>query len=248
MATLRALPFNLQYGQLIQARISAKNIIGWNVPSDVNIVGATVRIEPVKMGAVTRGSQTTEHQIEILWTPLTLTEELRGAPIVSYNLQWDKGTSGRDWHDLTGITVDSLNTGFIVTSGLLVNYAYQFRVRARNAYGFGDFSDPASIRTSDKPEIMAAVTTLIDSNVNIRIRWDKPYENSESIEVYKILILQSNGVYSELIPLCDGSKTLIITQRYCDIPVATLRASPYSLAQKSLVVAKITSKNAIGWA
>jgi len=76
------------------------------------------------MGAATRGSQTTEHQIEILWTPLTLTEELRGAPIVSYNLQWDEGTTGRDWHDLTGITVDSLNTSFIVTIGLLVNYAY----------------------------------------------------------------------------------------------------------------------------
>jgi len=30
--------------------------------------------------------------------------------------------------------------------------------------------------------------------------------------------------------------------------MATLRASPYSLAQKSLVVAKITSKNVIGWA
>ena len=154
------------------------------MPSDVNIDGATVRIEPVKMGAATRGSQTTEHQIEILWTPLTLTEELRGAPIVSYNLQWDKGTTGREWYDLTGITVNSLNTGFIVTSGLLVNYAYQFRVRARNAYGFGDFSDPASIRTSDKPEIMAAVTTSIVDNINVRIDWTKPYENSETIEKY----------------------------------------------------------------
>jgi len=90
-----------------------------------------------------------------------LTEELRGAPIVSYHLQWDEGTTGRDWKDLTGITVNSLNTSFIVTSGLLKNYAYQFRVRARNAYGFGDYSEPASIRTSDKPEIMAPATTLI---------------------------------------------------------------------------------------
>jgi hypothetical protein len=141
------------------------------------------------MGAATRGSQTNEHQIEILWTPLTLTEELRGAPIVSYHLQWDEGTSGRDWDDLTGITVNSLNTSFIVTTGLLVGYDYQFRVRARNAYGFGDFSDPANIRTSDKPEIMAAVTTSIVDNVKVRIGWDTPYDNSEDIEIYKILIL-----------------------------------------------------------
>ncbi len=85
--------------------------------------------------------------------------------------------------------MNSLNTSFIVTSGLIINNAYQFKVRARNAYGFGDFSDPASIRTSDKPEIMTAVTTSIVENVNIRIAWSKPYENSEAIQAYKILIL-----------------------------------------------------------
>ena len=58
MATLRIGSFNLQYGQLIQARVSAKNIIGWNEPSEVNIDGATVRIEPFNMGAAKKGSQT----------------------------------------------------------------------------------------------------------------------------------------------------------------------------------------------
>ncbi len=104
--------------------MSAYNIIGWNVPSEANIDGAKVRTEPVQMGTPTRGSQTTEHQIEVLWTPLTLTDDLRGAPIVTYHLQWDQGTSGREWHDLTGYTVNSLKTSFIVTSGTLPDYAY----------------------------------------------------------------------------------------------------------------------------
>ena len=90
---------------------------------------------------------------------------------------------------MTGFLVNSLNTSFIVTTGTLPNYAYQFRVRARNAYGFGLYSDPASIRTSDKPEIMAAVTTQIVDSINVRISWLKPYENSEAIDAYKILIL-----------------------------------------------------------
>lgn len=47
MDSLRAVPFHLQYNQLIQARVSALNIIGWNVPSDPNIVGALIRTEPV---------------------------------------------------------------------------------------------------------------------------------------------------------------------------------------------------------
>jgi len=149
---------------------------------------------------------------------------------------------------LTGFTVNSLNTSFIVTSGTLPNYAYQFRVRAKNAYGYGIYSDPASIRTSDKPEIMTAVSTSIVDSINVRIRWVKPYENSESINAYKILILQSNGVYSELLSYCDGTQAVIILQSYCDIPMASLRASPYSLSQNSLVIAKASAKNIFGWA
>lgn len=182
------------------------------------------------MGAPTRGSQTSEHQIEILWTPLSLVDDLRGAPIVSYHLQWDIGTTGREWEDLTGFLVNSLNVKFIVTSDTLPNYAYQFRVNARNAYGFGIYSDPASIHTSDKPEIMTAVTTSIVDSVNVRVSWAKPYENSEAIDAYKILILQSNGIYSELLEYCDGSSAVIILQEYCDIPMASLRAVPYSLS------------------
>jgi len=52
---------------------------------------------------------------------------------------------------------------------------------------------------------MIPVTTSIVDNVNVRIQWVKPYENSEPIDAYKILILQSNGVYSELTQWCDGS-------------------------------------------
>jgi len=137
MQNFRNAPYNLQYNQLIQARVSAKNVIGWNEPSLPNTIGATVRTEPVQMGAPTRGSQTTETQIEIQWQPLTLVDDLRGAPIVSYHLQWDEGTTGREWHDLTGFSMNSLNLSFIVTSGLLKSYAYQFRVRAKTAYGFG---------------------------------------------------------------------------------------------------------------
>lgn len=107
------------------------------------------------MGANTRGSSTTETQIEVLWSALTATDDLRGAAIQSYHLQWDAGTTGVTWSDLTGFAMNFLRTNFVVTSGLEKDRNYQFRVRAKNAFGFGAWSDPAIIRTSDKPEQMA---------------------------------------------------------------------------------------------
>lgn len=152
MATLRVAPFNLQYNQLIQARVQAKNVIGWNEVSEPNTLGATVRTEPVQMGATTRGSSTSENQIEVLWTALTAVNDIRGSAIASYHLQWDAGSTGVNWFDLTGFSMNYMLTRFVVTSGVVKGYPYQFRVRAKNAYGFGPYSDPANIRTSDKPE------------------------------------------------------------------------------------------------
>lgn len=113
------------------------------------------------MGTPTRGSQTSETQVEVLWTALTAVDDLRGSPIATYHLQWDQGTSGVSWFDLTGFSMNYLQTSFIVTTNLLAGYSYQFRVRAKNAYGFGDYSTPASIRTSDKPDQMSMIVTSI---------------------------------------------------------------------------------------
>lgn len=38
-----------------------------------------------------------------------------------------------------------------------------------------------------------------------------------------------------------------MTQGYCDIPMTVLRAVPFSLAQKAMVVARASAKNVIGW-
>ena len=46
------------------------------------------------MASVTRGSYTSETQIDIEWTALTAASDIRGSPITSYNLQWDAGSNG----------------------------------------------------------------------------------------------------------------------------------------------------------
>ena len=134
------------------------------------------------MAAPNRGSSTSETQIEVLWNALTLPAELRGAPIVSYHLQWDQSSSGSTWYDLTGLTINYLSTSFIVTTGVTPGLTYQFRVRAKNAYGFGVYSTATSIKASDKPDVMTQVTVAIQSGTYVRVSWIKPDENSDTID------------------------------------------------------------------
>jgi len=47
---------------------------------------------------------------------------------------------------------------------------------------------------------------------------------------------------------CDGSQEAIVAAMYCHVPVTTLRAAPYSLNFRTLLIAKVKAKNAIGWA
>lgn len=48
---------------------------------------------------------------------------------------------------------------------------------------------------------------------------------------------------------CDGTEAAVVNNRYCHVPLASiLRKAPYNLEYNDLVVAQVSSKNAIGWA
>ena len=78
-------------------------MIEWGDYSDSNTVGALIFVEPYKMAQVTRGFQTSESVVQILWTEIVAdSTETGGAPIDSYNLQWKIKDSPDAYTDLVG--------------------------------------------------------------------------------------------------------------------------------------------------
>lgn len=71
--------------------------------------------------------------------------------IISYHLQWDKANGGSSWFDVFGLSPTSLLTGTIQTVDIQGGQTYQYRVRARNIHGWGDFSDPFAIKAAEIP-------------------------------------------------------------------------------------------------
>lgn len=78
-----------------------------------------------------------------------------------------------------------LSTLSYSASSLTTGEVYQFRVEARNAYGFSAFSTEVSVLAASPPSTPIAPTTAI-SGSNIVVSWQEPTENGATIESYKI--------------------------------------------------------------
>ena len=98
---------------------------------------------------------TSETQIQIEWLPLTSTAEIGDSEITSYQLVWDSGNAGL----ATIIASQNLELSKIL-NGLTRGQDYQFKIRAQNVYGYGEFSDLQTIRASSVPDTMIMVNSV----------------------------------------------------------------------------------------
>jgi hypothetical protein len=247
MSALRSAPFSLVYGQLIQIRASALNTYGWSAPSD-GAGALTVRTEPAQMAAPVRGSSTGSTLLRLEWAALTTAAATGGSVVTSYDFQWDRGTGGLDWSHLLGYSSPSLATAAEITDGVVAGGAYQARVRAENVYGFGEWSDAATIRAAGEPDQVAwASLASVVSGGDVRLLWDAPDPDSDVLTGYLVQIRQANGAYSAQLTYCDGlTSAAILASHSCTLPLTVLRAAPYSLTYGAGVVFTVAAYNSYG--
>lgn len=92
---------------------------------------------------------------------------------------------------------------------------------------------------------MQVVTTSVQGT-SVRIQWAAPATNGATLTAYEIVVLQKDGTtYSQDLTSCNGASLASASQ--CDIPLATLRASPFSLVLGDLVQVKVRAANNVGF-
>ena len=103
------------------------------------------------------------------------------------------------------------------------------------------------IKAGSVPGQMDTVTTEIE-NIYVKIAWDYPVDNSDSVTEYEILIRQSDqATFSSELIHCDGRSSAVVQKQYCHVPMLILRTAPFSLQFQDYIVVKIRAKNSIGW-
>lgn len=139
VSTVRALPFNLQWGTGVYVKVSATNAYG---TSDFSTVGnggiiITSPDPPVSLSNVP--TVTNALQIGLSWQAAAFDG---GTNLLDYRLTYDQGA------DVYSV----LATGIVATSytvtGLVTGNTYKFKLQARNEYGYSDYSDTVAILTA----------------------------------------------------------------------------------------------------
>lgn len=125
------------------------------------------------------------------------------ASITSYNIEWDGGSSGATWTELQGQSTESLSLTQTKT-GITASSSYQFRYRAKNVFGYGPYSDVATIKGIAVPDQMS-IPTVTNDAANVKIVWQEPTSNGSPISEYQILIKQKDGTWTEETTNCNGA-------------------------------------------
>jgi hypothetical protein len=137
---------------------------------------------------------------------------------------------------------------------------YEFKVRARNVYGYGEYSEVLVVQTGDRPDTMPELDTRAVGSI-IQITWDEPADNGYSVDDYDVEILnKATNRFSSVFEivndrgvriresLCiESNKQTVISSRECEINAQTLASSAYGYRSGDLLVGRIKAHNQMGW-
>jgi hypothetical protein len=205
-----------------------------------NSDGALIRARPGKMLSVEKYPILTATSIKVLWTALISSEETGNSEILSYNLWWDANSG------TTNINLYEDYTSNTIVEGLMPGSGYQFKVRASNIYGYGEFSDVVTLIPDAVPDMMSTPTTSL-AYPTVTITFTEPFNNGNTIIGYEIKIYSyTQASFIVDIAVCDGSLQEVIDSLECDVLMSTL-ITDYGYQHGQLILAKVRAQNSVGW-
>jgi hypothetical protein len=245
MSAFLAEPFLLQVGDSINARVRA---VYDTEPGSYGLgSGASVQTVPSPMTDPRRASGTTTEAIVVEWDQL-LYPNTGGSEILSYSLE-SKTTTG-SWTTLTGLTQDQTNTYLSVSVVESGETSLFFRIRARNKYGFGEYSSIVAIKASSAPDKVdmpdARWVSISDTEAGIEISWNAPSSNNEPITAYSVEIADNNSTFDESSE-CNGSSDAIKSSRTCTVSATELEGPNFLLEFRDPIHIKVKAQNIHDW-
>lgn len=145
---------------------------------------------PSAPGGIPSGTLNTLIDLKMVVSVPELTEvERRGLPVLSYCIEIDR-VLDNNFKPLQGCSTDSLGLDVYV-SGLNIGQSYGFRYKARNEYGWSDYSQVSTILVASRPRKPSEAPTFIDSTATeiiIGISVDQIENNGSPILEYALEI------------------------------------------------------------
>jgi hypothetical protein len=174
---LTASPYSLTQGSSIFVKITATNVKGTSTESTAGN-GATIIEAPD--APVSLAEDTSKRDPTTLGLTWSEGAANGGAAVTEYRIS--KAVQGGTF----SVLASTANTHYDVTS-LTSGTTYEFKVEARNEYGYSVFSTSLSLLAAYIPEVPTSVTTEIDGS-QVKVLWTLPSDNGSPITAYKVYI------------------------------------------------------------
>jgi hypothetical protein len=180
LTVFKAAPYNLFNGDHIYAKVTAINLYGESVASQVGDGASLLVVPDAPVNLKNNAAVTDSTKIGITWSNGSSTG---GAPILDYEVVYEK-EGDADWISLsTTVTTTSYQT----TVELVGGENYLFKVRTRNSVGYSQYSTSVTIRAARIPDAPTNVDTSVVDGYSV-ISWTAPYNGGTPITAYHILI------------------------------------------------------------
>ncbi|CAL1294957.1 unnamed protein product [Larinioides sclopetarius] len=159
--------------QIYSIQVSAKTQAGFGNWSDPITVQTNAGI-PFRPGYV-KEDEVTNTSILVKWDE---PRPIRG-PIEMYSIKWQEGSNE--------ILQKYTNVSFFLIEQLIPYQIYSIQVSAKTQAGFGNWSDPITVRTNAGiPLLPRNVKEYEVTNTSIFVKWDEPLPTRGPIEKYLI--------------------------------------------------------------
>ena len=229
---------SLTAGTIYKFKVESRNAFGYSTTysNEVSIRAASLPDAPISLA--NNVAITASGVVGLTWSSGAFNG---GSSIIDYRISY------RASSDAYTVLATAVTTPSFTASSLVANTIYTFKIEARNAVGYSDFSSEVSVRAAARPSTPTAPTTSVILNTSVVLTWLAPFNGGSPLTAYSITLRQSDGsTYSTELANCNGSTLSIITATSCTIPISTLQASPFNLPWGASVYAKISATNIVG--
>ena len=114
---------------------------------------------------------------------------------------------------MLGYDSDVITTEYIVTQQVIESQTYNFRIRAKNKWGWGNWSTVLVVVASSWPSIVDKPVTAIESNTgNVQVTWNEPATRGAPITKYVIEFgdAVSSSIWLESSVNCNGQSSTLM--------------------------------------
>lgn len=187
--------------------VRSRNAVGWSDPSPAsNPVTPDTKPQAVSISHVAAGDRT----LTVHWAPPVN----EGSPVTEYQVQYVNIGANAGATALKKVPAPALQQ---TLTGLVNNDAYQLRVQARNAAGWGpygpevkaqSFGTPAAVPA---PDLAPRTPTPDASNAQVTITWPATDPNGPPITQYDVFRRTGSGGSWNLIATVSGGSQRVAT-------------------------------------